>query len=65
MSDRLIPILPHCRENKVVGRTSVRRGAECKRLRRTEVRPTKTAYSRTSAILPNQPVIAANGIYQA
>jgi len=39
----------HCRENKVVGRTSVRRGAERKRLRRTEVRPTKTAYFRTSA----------------
>ena len=38
----------HCRENKVVGRTSVRRGAERKRLRRTEVRPTQTAYFRTS-----------------
>jgi hypothetical protein len=40
----------HCRENKVVGRTSVRRGAERKRLRRTEVRPTKTAYFRTSGV---------------
>ena len=41
----------HCRENKVVGRTSVRRGAERKRLRRTEVRPTKPVMLGSTLVL--------------
>ena len=43
---------PHCRENKAVGRTSVRRSRLRLAPRRTEARPTKSAYFRDSALNP-------------
>ena len=39
-----VPPRQHCRKNKVVGRTSVRRSRLRSAPRRTEVRPTKTAF---------------------